>query len=180
MKPMEKIYIDPRGPFTAQERQAAHRMVQELGADNIWSSASSLQNDVRLAVNALCGPKSFISALKTEVIIKKNDHMVVPDAFFEGSENLDAWIKATARVLVDGEFGYADIGVFLTDIWHWVVPGSEPNNIHTYAYFKRYVDVERKSPCEVCGYRGEHLDAPPCTACPATPKKKGAQNGNEI
>lgn len=29
---------------------------------------------------------------------------------------------------------------------------------------------EQKSPCSLCGYGGKHLDAPPCTACPAHPK----------
>lgn len=27
------------------------------------------------------------------------------------------------------------------------------------------------SPCASCGYHGEHLDAPPCTNCPAHPKQ---------
>lgn len=31
--------------------------------------------------------------------------------------------------------------------------------------------VERKSPCALCGYGGKHLDAPPCTRCPAHPKE---------
>lgn len=30
---------------------------------------------------------------------------------------------------------------------------------------------EAKSPCAVCGYGGKHLDAPPCTSCPAHPKE---------
>lgn len=30
---------------------------------------------------------------------------------------------------------------------------------------------EAKSPCAACGYGGKHLDAPPCTNCPAHPKK---------
>ena len=29
---------------------------------------------------------------------------------------------------------------------------------------------EAKSPCAACGYGGKHLDAPPCTNCPAYPK----------
>lgn len=29
---------------------------------------------------------------------------------------------------------------------------------------------EPKSPCAACGYGGKHLDAPPCTDCPAHPK----------
>lgn len=29
---------------------------------------------------------------------------------------------------------------------------------------------EAKSPCAACGYGGKHLDAPPCTECPAHPK----------
>ena len=29
---------------------------------------------------------------------------------------------------------------------------------------------EQKSPCAACGYGGKHLDAPPCTTCPAHPK----------
>lgn len=28
----------------------------------------------------------------------------------------------------------------------------------------------QKSPCAACGYGGKHLDAPPCTTCPAHPK----------
>ena len=26
-------------------------------------------------------------------------------------------------------------------------------------------------PCSCCGYGGKHLDAPPCTTCPAHPKE---------
>lgn len=29
---------------------------------------------------------------------------------------------------------------------------------------------EQKTPCAACGYGGIHLDAPPCTTCPAHPK----------
>ena len=29
---------------------------------------------------------------------------------------------------------------------------------------------EQKTPCSACGYGGKHLDAPPCTTCPAHPK----------
>lgn len=36
-----------------------------------------------------------------------------------------------------------------------------------YAYPPAHID----SPCHVCGYGGKHLDAPPCTSCPAHPKK---------
>lgn len=31
---------------------------------------------------------------------------------------------------------------------------------------------EQKSPCAACGYGGKHLDAPPCTNCPAYPKEE--------
>lgn len=30
------------------------------------------------------------------------------------------------------------------------------------------------SPCAACEYRGKHLDAPPCTNCPAHPKQDSA------
>lgn len=30
---------------------------------------------------------------------------------------------------------------------------------------------EQKSPCSLCGYGEKHLDAPPCTKCPARPKE---------
>ncbi len=30
---------------------------------------------------------------------------------------------------------------------------------------------EAKSPCAACSYGGKHLDAPPCTNCPAYPKE---------
>lgn len=33
-----------------------------------------------------------------------------------------------------------------------------------------YPPVYIKSPCQACGYGGKHLDAPPCTTCPAHPK----------
>ena len=31
-------------------------------------------------------------------------------------------------------------------------------------------DAHIGSPCQACGYGGRHLDAPPCTSCPAHPK----------
>lgn len=31
--------------------------------------------------------------------------------------------------------------------------------------------MEQPSPCAACGYGGKHLDAPPCTDCPAYPKR---------
>lgn len=33
-------------------------------------------------------------------------------------------------------------------------------------------EQEQKSPCSLCGYGGKHLDAPPCTKCPAHPKEQ--------
>lgn len=33
-----------------------------------------------------------------------------------------------------------------------------------------YALREQESPCVACGYGGKHLDAPPCTTCPAHPK----------
>lgn len=35
----------------------------------------------------------------------------------------------------------------------------------------RMEERRTKSPCKACGYEGKHLDAPPCTSCPAHPKK---------
>lgn len=34
----------------------------------------------------------------------------------------------------------------------------------------------QKSPCSLCGYGGKHLDAPPCTKCPAHPKEQSNAN----
>lgn len=31
--------------------------------------------------------------------------------------------------------------------------------------------AEQQGPCSRCGYGGEHLEAPPCTSCPAHPKE---------
>ena len=31
---------------------------------------------------------------------------------------------------------------------------------------------QEKTPCSRCGYGGKHLDAPPCTTCPAHPKEQ--------
>lgn len=45
---------------------------------------------------------------------------------------------------------------------------------------QRYIDAyemgisalrEEKTPCAACAYGGKHLDAPPCTTCPAHPKE---------
>ena len=36
---------------------------------------------------------------------------------------------------------------------------------------QRLEERRTKSPCKACGYEGKHLDAPPCTSCPAHPKK---------
>ena len=36
-------------------------------------------------------------------------------------------------------------------------------------------EQEQKSPCSLCGYGGKHLDAPPCTRCPAYPKEGAEQ-----
>ena len=33
-------------------------------------------------------------------------------------------------------------------------------------------EQEQKSPCFLCGYGGKHLDAPPCTKCPAHPREQ--------
>lgn len=33
-----------------------------------------------------------------------------------------------------------------------------------------YPPARINSPCQACGYGGKHLDAPPCTTCPAHPK----------
>ena len=33
-------------------------------------------------------------------------------------------------------------------------------------------EQEQKSSCSLCGYGGKHLDAPPCTKCPAHPKEQ--------
>ena len=30
---------------------------------------------------------------------------------------------------------------------------------------------EQQGPCSMCGYGGEHPEAPPCTSCPAYPKE---------
>lgn len=30
---------------------------------------------------------------------------------------------------------------------------------------------QEQTPCSYCGYGGKHLDAPPCTTCPAHPKE---------
>lgn len=32
---------------------------------------------------------------------------------------------------------------------------------------------QEQPPCSRCGYDGKHLDAPPCTTCPAHPKGRG-------
>ena len=37
--------------------------------------------------------------------------------------------------------------------------------------FRAQQEAEQKSPCTLCGYSGKHLDAPPCTRCPAYPKE---------
>ena len=34
-----------------------------------------------------------------------------------------------------------------------------------------HTQLEAKSPCAACRYGGKHLDAPPCTSCPAYPKE---------
>lgn len=51
-----------------------------------------------------------------------------------------------------------------------------PGNIVMYAdsvegvAFYDYPPAHIKGPCQSCGYGGKHLDAPPCTTCPAHPK----------
>jgi hypothetical protein len=53
------------------------------------------------------------------------------DAYFEGSKDLDIWIKATAKT---GN-GYTEIGAYLSDIWQ---TGATPYADHMYiAYYKR-------------------------------------------
>lgn len=134
-----KVRLDPESKkfFTVEEYQTAKKLVNEFNAKKGSLSEDCPANYyAELAVNALCGDNACIAVLETTAEVQLNARAW--NVFFDGSARLDVWVRATARVRIDGDIGYVDVGAYLSDIWN--VTGSDTDEIHSHAYIRRFTE----------------------------------------
>ena len=70
------------------------------------------------------------SILKADAIVARNCR--VQDLYFEGSEDHDIWIRATART----SEGYIEIGAYVSDIWQ--IGALEPGELRRRAWVQYF------------------------------------------
>lgn len=111
--------------YTVRDLERARRVIKEQKEDTETAKGWA-EYAVREALGNDCD--YLVEVLKAKAHTAKNRRAF--DRYFEGSDDMDVWVEATAET----RYGFIKVGAYLTDIWQ---TGAEHYKDHMYIqYFK--------------------------------------------
>lgn len=121
-----RMTADSRRVISLDESEIARRIIEMAREDDLRSYAVSAVNCTGVNFNGCT------KIYEANAEIARNGR--VWDAFFEGSRDIDIWINVVART----DYGFVELGAYLTDIWQ--ITGSNSEEIRSHFYMRRFTE----------------------------------------
>lgn len=116
-----------------QEHIAEH-MVDVMAQEDASKPAEVAEMAIREILKGTGDLVSRKPILKAEARVALNCR--IQDLYFEGSEDYDVWVEATARTA----YGFIEIGAYLSDIWQ--IGALEPGELRRRAWVQYFRESE--------------------------------------